>query len=135
MRAGHDVVLDAQNGGAVVNAAGGAVHGDDGGVGAAAAYTVETVPSTLDPASDEELQGPSETHAFIGDSASAIGPLGTGGILGLVTAGHDVRLDAQSNQQFWTTSASGALVGWFARRPRRGFGAVSRLGLRLRVLG
>ena len=32
----------------------------------------------------------------------------TGGVLGQVTAGRDIRLTANSSQQFWTTSTSGA---------------------------
>ncbi len=105
VNAGRDVRLTAENAGAVVNAVGGVVVGHDVGVGGSAAVTVDRQPGTLDdPASD----GRSKTNAFIGDPAGAVGPGGTGGVTGQVTATHDVALDAHSTQQTFTVSASGA---------------------------
>ena len=55
-------------------------------------------------ADEEELDGFSKTHAFIGDSLAPVGPLGTGGETGTVIAGDDILLDAE--QQPWRPGRS-----------------------------
>ncbi len=82
VRAGADVILDAENGGVIVNSAGGVPSGTNVGVGASGAFTLMREARALDEGSDEELDGHSKTQAFIGDALAPVGRLGTGGETG-----------------------------------------------------
>ncbi|MCI0582130.1 MAG: FG-GAP-like repeat-containing protein, partial [Chloroflexi bacterium] len=91
VRAARDVLVNAENDTLAVSTTDGRASGPNVGVGASASFTV------IDDA----------TRAIVGD-AEPVGPLGTGGDLGSVVAGNDLRLDARSGQEVWTNSVSGA---------------------------
>ena len=120
VEAGHDVVLDADNAGAVTNIAGAVANGRDVAVGASAAVTIVREAQSFDEGGvfDEELDGFSKTHAFIGDAFEAVGDAfeavgatGTGGLEGSVRAGNDLILDADSALESWSASMSGGASG------------------------
>jgi hypothetical protein len=113
VHAGRDVLLDADNTGSITNVAGGVASGQNTGVGVSAAVTIVTEPKSLDEGGpeDEQFDGRSKTHAFIGDALAPVGASGTGGETGYVEAGQNVSLDAASSLETWAISVSGAASG------------------------
>ena len=120
--AGRDIDLAASNKNLIVNVAGAQALGGTDAIGVAVAVTVVGTPDSIvgspekleDRAElddDGELLGVASVRAFIGDAQQTMGPIGTGGITGKVTAGRDVKLTATSDpaaNEIWTLAVAGA---------------------------
>ncbi|HZM80393.1 MAG TPA: FG-GAP-like repeat-containing protein, partial [Candidatus Limnocylindrales bacterium] len=131
----RDILITADNATRVVNVAGARALGlpTAGGqgtvrVGVAVAVTVLTSPGTLiDRAEQVSMPDPlpqqleinpdwgdpesgSSVRAFIGNGAEGMNDIGTGGVVGLVTAGNAIRVTASnrpSANEFWTLALAG----------------------------
>lgn len=92
VHAQRNLNVNADNNTLAVNVNGGVAQGRVVGVGVSASF----------------INVDSTTQAYLGNQAHPMGELGTGGILGEVTAGNDIILNAHSNHEVWSISVSGA---------------------------
>ncbi|MHB1243241.1 MAG: beta strand repeat-containing protein, partial [Gaiellaceae bacterium] len=120
--AGRDIDLAAENKNLIVNVAGAQALGGTDAVGVAVAVTVigtadeifgspETLEDRAELDDDGELLGVASVRAFIGDAQRTVGAGGTGGIVGSVSAGRDLKLTATSDpaaNEIWTLAVAGA---------------------------
>jgi hypothetical protein len=113
VHAGHDVILDAQSDLKAYSITPALSVGGKKGVGISASFT--------------DVRD--RTQAFIGDLEEAVDPLGTGGVRGTVTAGHDVSLSERSTPQVWSVAASvGVAPGGASATDNGGGGVVTANG-------
>ena len=111
--AGRDIDLEAVNKDRVVNVAGAQALGGTDAVGVAVAVTVIGTtddflgsPETLEDRAESDVDGAS-VRAFIGDATQLVGETPTGGVVGTVSAGRDLKLTATngvSPNEIWTAA-------------------------------
>ena len=113
--AGRDIGLTAQDRNLVVNVAGAKALSSDDAIGVAVAVTLMRTPDVMTDRADLDDDGEpvagSSIRAFIGDAAQEMGSIGTGGIVGKVTAGGAVTVKAVSDpahNEIWTAAVAGA---------------------------